>query len=104
MPIVTRKHPLFAKMDFIESIARMKNERETEGGFGVEDLTDTVNNLIAEARKLTGINPGHQIVYCPDCGGDKKGYGCACDNYEPEMVSSCDCNDYCASCHPEMCV
>ncbi len=95
---------LIAFVDFVEMVARMTNERETEGGFGVEDMTDTLNNLIAKARTISGVNPNHQEVYCPDCGGDRKGYGCACQNQEPEPLNYCDCGDYCEWCKPEVCV
>ena len=49
--------------EFAERIARMKDEAESEGGFGWEDACATLNSLIEEARKLTGINPGHPEVF-----------------------------------------
>jgi hypothetical protein len=59
-------------VEFTEQIANLKNERETEGGLTWEDSVETINSLIAEARKLTGIDPQYPLIgecYCckEDC-------------------------------------
>ena len=59
-------------LQFAEQIASLYNERETKGGLAWEDAVETVNSLIAEARKLTGIEPGYPLIgecYClqDDC-------------------------------------
>lgn len=56
-------------LQFAEQIARFYNERETEGGLAWEDAVETVNSLIAEARKLTGIDPQYPLIgecYCDE--------------------------------------
>jgi len=62
----------YALVQFAEQVARLMNERETEGGLTWEDSVETINSLIAEARELTGIDPQYPLIgecYCckEDC-------------------------------------
>jgi hypothetical protein len=61
---------------FAESIARMTDESEISGGMTSEDAVSTVNGLIADARKLTGIDPQHMKLFCVDCQVDFADCGC----------------------------
>jgi len=60
----------------VDHIARMATEEETEGGIASEDALAALNGLIADARKITGIDPQYPKLYCVFCG---------CD------VADCDC-------------
>jgi hypothetical protein len=61
---------------FAARIANMTDEREMDGGGTSEDYVATLNSLIHEARRLTGIDPQHPKVYCPICA---EGVGCDCE-------------------------
>ena len=63
----------------VEHIARMATEEETEGGMTSEDAFATLNDLIASAREITGIDPQYPKLYCVFCG---------CD------VADCDCQEF----------
>jgi hypothetical protein len=44
----------------------MTDDSEIKGGIDTIEAVDTVDYLIAEARRITGIDPGHER-YCADC-------------------------------------
>lgn len=70
--------PLAKKLlEFAGMIARMHDEQESEEGidFGTACI---VLDLIRDARKITGVNPGHPKVWCRDCGPIE---GCECGGY-----------------------
>jgi hypothetical protein len=66
----------------VEQITRMTDESETSGGFTWEDACATLNSLIAAAREISGIDPGHPHVYCAACGVNRD--ECSCDEEEED--------------------
>jgi hypothetical protein len=58
----------FQALKLVGNIARMTTEEEMAGGGASEDHIATLNGLIENARKITGINPQHPVVYCISCG------------------------------------
>lgn len=59
---------LYAALQLAEKIANMTTEEEMDEGGSSDDFVDTVNALIEESRKLTGIDPEHERLYCTQCG------------------------------------
>ena len=49
--------------ELLACIARMTTEEEMEGGMTYEDAVSTLNDLLASARQVTGIEPGHPKVH-----------------------------------------
>ena len=67
---------------FLEQIARMTLESETQGGYTWEDASATLNDLITSARELTGVDPGYPRLYCMECHVPRD--ECSCDEPEEE--------------------
>lgn len=74
--------------EFVEQIARMMNESEMEGGGTGEDYIATLNDLIARARKITGIDPMHPKVYCIECSSAVEYCECNEDDQDDEDTPS----------------
>ena len=72
-------------LEFAAQVARMADESEIKGGGDAEDHIATLNALIDEARKLTGIDPGYEKLYCLECGVSRE--GCSCDEDDDEEDS-----------------
>jgi hypothetical protein len=66
-------------LPLIERIARLTTEEETKGGIAGEDAVAALNDLIASARQITGLDPRYPKLYCNFCGSD---------------VADCDCQDF----------
>jgi hypothetical protein len=78
-------------IEFTEQVARLHTERETRGGFTQEDACQTINGLIKDARKTTGIEPGYDDVYCVTCGEDMA--NCDCEKPGPCLTCGTRCDD-----------
>ena len=52
----------------VEHIANMITEEEIKNGTTSEDAISTLNDLIAGARQITGIDPRHPKLHCAFCG------------------------------------
>jgi hypothetical protein len=53
------KLPTRARLiSFAQRVAHLTDKSEIAGGMSREDALDTLNTLIAEARRLTGVDPG----------------------------------------------
>jgi hypothetical protein len=74
-----------------EQIARMQTESETKDGFTREDAIATLNDLIASAREVTGVNPMHPQVYCPLC--DSGIEDCDCEPAGECLTCGTQCDD-----------
>jgi hypothetical protein len=95
-------------VQFVQQVARMTTEEEMADGMPSEDAVATVNSLIAEARKLTGIDPGHPKVYCVECGTPTtecehpQAPVCIdCMNGQHEVSGNPDCTRLCHGNHPK---
>jgi hypothetical protein len=75
-------------LGFAAQIANMTAEEEMADGMPSEDAVETVNSLIAEARKLTGIDPGHPKIWCQTCGTPTN--ECECQK-QPQALVCIDC-------------
>jgi hypothetical protein len=78
-------------LGFAAQIARMTTGGEKRYGMASEDAIDTVNSLIAEARKLTGIEPGYPQVWCELC--DTSLDRCDCEAPGRCLTCGTQCDD-----------
>lgn len=67
---------------FAESIARLKTEAETSGGYIWEDASTELNQAVLEAREVTGIDPKYEQIFCTNCLIDR--CECSCGEEESE--------------------
>lgn len=72
--------------EFVENIAREMNESERDGGLTWEEACPIINEWIQQARTLTGINPGYEIVFCSFCQGTIE--SCECGESEQQKQTS----------------
>lgn len=48
-------------LELLGMMSRMKTEEETEDGYVMEDAFQTLSELIASARQITGIVPDPEV-------------------------------------------
>lgn len=56
-----------AMADLLRQIAMATDESEMGDGMPWEDACPTINNWIESAREVTGIDPGHEKLFCVEC-------------------------------------
>jgi hypothetical protein len=87
-----------ALLSFAEMVARMTNESEIKNGFTMEDAFATVNQLIREAREITGINPMYPEIYCMTCDCDIEDCDCERPGECLTCGTQCDEDGICPVC------
>jgi hypothetical protein len=61
---------------FVDRLARMATEEESESGMVSEDSRGTLSDLITEARAISNLDPQRPKVYCLMCGIDRDSGKC----------------------------